>query len=112
MVKQRELVLIAYPFSEFNASKVRPAVVVSNDSYNREFKDAIVVPVTTNLSLRKHILRLSDSELEQGHLIADSVIKVDRILSVNQKLVRKSIGFVKKEVLVRIRDIVAEILGD
>ncbi len=112
MVNQRELVLIPYPFSEFNVSKVRPAVVVSNDSYNREFEDLIVVPVTTNLNLRKHVVRLSNSELEQGHLIADSVIKVDRILSVNQKLVKKSIGSVKKDVLVRIRGILAELLGD
>ena len=111
MVKQRELVLIPYPFSELNVSKVRPAVVVSNDRYNQEFDDAIVVPVTTNLSLRKHVIRLSDSELEQGHLIAESVIKVDRILSVNQKLVRKSIGSVKKGILVRVRSILAELLG-
>ena len=112
MVKQRELVLIPYPFSELNFSKVRPAVVVSNDSYNREFEDLIVVPVTTNLSLRKHVVRLSNNELEQGHLIAESVIKVDRILSVSQKLVRKSIGSVKKDVLLRIRSILAELLGD
>ena len=112
MVKQRELVLISYPFSELNFSKVRPAVVVSNDSYNREFEDLIVVPVTTNLSLRKHVVRLSNNELEQGHLIAESVIKVDRILSVSQKLVRKSIGSVKKDVLLRIRSILAELLGD
>ena len=112
MVNQRELVLIPYPFSELNVSKVRPAVVVSNDIYNREFEDAIVVPVTTNLSFRKHTVRLSDSELEQGHLIVESVIKVDRILSVNQKLVRKSIGSVKKDILVRIRSIVAKLLSD
>ncbi len=112
MVRQRELVLIAYPFSEFNASKVRPAVVVSNDRYNQEFDDVIVVPVTTNVSLRKHVVRLSNSELEQGHLIAESVIKVDRVLSMNQKLIRKTIGFVNKDVLVSIRSILAEILGD
>ena len=112
MVRQRELILISYPFSEFNASKVRPAVVVSNDRYNQEFDDVIVVPVTTNLSLRKHVVRLSDSELEHGHLITESVIKVDRILSMNQKLVRKSIGSVKKDVLVRIRSIITELLGD
>lgn len=112
MVMQRELVLISYPFSEFNTSKVRPAVIISNDRYNQEFEDVIVVPVTTNTSLRKHVVRLSDSELEQGHLIAESVIKVDRVLSMNKKLIRKPIGFVKQDVLLRIRSILTELIGD
>ena len=54
MVKQRELVLVAYPFSDLRASKVRPVIVVSNDGYNREFEDMIAVPLTTNLGFRKH----------------------------------------------------------
>jgi len=99
---QRELVLVSYPFSDLKASKVRPAVVISNNSYNREFEDMIVVPITSNLSFRKHVIKLSGLELESGHLITESVIKVDRILSLKQKLIIKSIGKVKKELLSKI----------
>ncbi len=110
MIAQRELVLLSYPFSDLKASKVRPAVVISRNSYNSEFEDVIVVPVTSNLSFRKHVIRLSGNELESGRLISDSVIKADRILSVKQSLIRKSIGKVKKEVLAKITDSIMELI--
>ena len=81
------------------ATKVRPAGVISNNAYNEEFEDAIVVPLTTNLDMRKHAVYLNQPMLEKGRLIKESRIKVDRILSVKQELIRKVIGKVKKEVL-------------
>ena len=105
MVAQRELVLLSYPFSDMSASKVRPAIIISNDKYNSEFSDAIVVPVTSNVQSRKHAISLSNADLETGHLVTESVIKVDRILSVKQSLVRKSIGKVKTGVLSSIRKV-------
>lgn len=112
MVLQRELVLLPYPFSDLKSAKVRPAVVISNNGYNREFEDMIVVPVTSNLSFRRFIVQLSNNRMEAGHLIADSVVKVDRVLSVKQNLAIKSIGKVKKEVLTEITDSIKELIKD
>ena len=33
---QKEVVLLPYPFSNFENMKVRPALVVSNDIFNRK----------------------------------------------------------------------------
>lgn len=112
MVLQRELVLLPYPFSDLKSAKVRPAVVISNNSYNREFEDMIVVPVTSNLNFRKFIVQLSNKEMETGHLITDSVVKVDRVLSVKQNLAIKSVGKVKKEVLTEITDSIKELIKE
>ncbi len=112
VVLQRELVLLPYPFSDLKSAKVRPAVVISNNKYNREFEDMLVVPVTSNLSLRKFVVQLSGNRLETGHLIADSVVKADRVLSVKQNMTIKSIGKVKKEVLAEITDSIKELIKE
>ena len=112
LVIQRELILVSYPFSSLKTSKVRPAVVISNNGYNREFEDMIIVPITSNLSFRKHVIKLTGSELESGHLITDSVIKVDRVLSLKQNLTIKPIGKVKTEVLKKIIKTITEIISN
>ncbi|MGH9992417.1 MAG: type II toxin-antitoxin system PemK/MazF family toxin, partial [Nitrososphaera sp.] len=41
---QRDIVLVPYPFSDLSQAKYRPAIVMSNDVYNRKFKDFIAIP--------------------------------------------------------------------
>jgi mRNA interferase MazF len=41
------VVLVPYPFVERDASKRRPAVVVSADSFNTNCPDVIVAPITS-----------------------------------------------------------------
>ena len=90
--------LLSFPFSDLQSSKVRPAIVLSNDRYNRGSEDFIAVPLTSNLRLRDQTILITNSELETGHLIVDSKVKVDRIFSVSQQLVRIKIGRVQKRV--------------
>ena len=97
MIAQRDIVLLAFPFSDLKRSKVRPALVVSNDLYNKKFEDFIAVPLTTNLKSRDHSILITDKNLERGRLIVDSNIKTDKIFSVSKKLVRANIGKVNKE---------------
>lgn len=104
MTSQRDLVLLSFPFSDFKSSKVRPVVVVSNDSYNIKSRDVIVVPVTTSLTLKEYSVLLTNADLESGKLIKDSKIKADRILSISKNLIRMKIGKVKKEILEKIKN--------
>lgn len=111
MIAQRDIVLLSVPFSELGESKIRPAVVISTDSYNRSFEDMIVVPMTTNLALREYTVLVTNRNLESGTLIKDSKLKVDRIFSVSQKLVRMKIGKVRKEVHEKIKEIVLDLIN-
>ncbi len=46
MISQREIVLISFPFSNFQETKVRPVVVMSNDAYNKKFADTIIESIS------------------------------------------------------------------
>ena len=110
VILQREIVLLRFPFSEFESSKVRPAIVLSNDKDNRHSEDFVAVPLTSNLKLRDYTILVTNNELESGNLIVDSKVKVDRVFSVSQRLVRMKIGRIKAEVHERITGMLFKLL--
>lgn len=101
---------MSFPFSDLKSSKVRPALVLSNNEYNRKFEDFVAVPLTTNLKSRDYSVLVSNRDLESGRLIVESNIKVDRIFSVSRKLVRMNIGRINKDVHSKIKKIIVELV--
>lgn len=97
LILQRDIVLISFPFSDLRTSKVRPAVALSRDGYNRRSADFIAVPLTSNLKLEDYALLITNGDLESGRLVVDSKAKVDRVFSVSQSLVRMKVGRVKTQ---------------
>ena len=110
MIFQRDIILLTFPFSDLESSKVRPAIVLSNEKYNRRSEDFVAVPLTSNLRLRDYAILVTNNELESGNLIVDSKVKVDRIFSVSQRLVRMKIGRIKAEVHERIISMLFQLL--
>jgi mRNA interferase MazF len=45
--EQGDIVLVPVPFTDLTAQKRRPVIVVSNNSYNRESDDIVVVSLTS-----------------------------------------------------------------
>ena len=110
MIFQRDIVLLTFPFSDLESSKVRPVIVLSNNKYNHRSDDFVAVPLTSNLRLRDYAILVTNSDLESGNLIVDSKVKVDRVFSVSQRLVRMKIGRIKAEVHERITGMLFQLL--
>jgi len=111
MISQRDVVLLSFPFSDLQGSKVRPAIVMSNDRYNRQSRDFIAVPLTSNVKLRDYAILVTTRELETGKLIVDSKAKVDRVFSVSQQVVRMKIGRVKTKIHRRMASMLFELVS-
>ena len=110
MISQRDIVLITFPFSDLQSSKVRPAIVLSNDKYNDRSDDFVAVPITSNLRWKDYAIFITSKELESGKLIVDSKVKVDRVFSVSQRLVRMKIGRVRADVYDKITRMLLELV--
>ncbi len=110
MISQRDVVLLSFPFSDLQSSKVRPAVVLSNDRYNRRSEDFVAAPLTSNMKLKDYAILITNDQMESGKLIVDSKVKVDRVFSVSQRLVRMKIGRVKAETHKKITNALFELL--
>ena len=84
---QQELVWVKLPFSNLQESKIRPAVVVSNNDYNSESGDVVVCAVTSNLEPKKYGIMISQESLENGKLPIRSRVRADKILQIEKSLV-------------------------
>ena len=97
--RQRDIVLVAFPFSDFSRKKVRPVLVLSNDTYNWQSADILVCGLTTNLKPAPYSVIVDLTDVEQpGSLRHKSKIKVDALVSLEQSLLIKPIARLKKDV--------------
>lgn len=111
MISQRDIVLLRFPFSDLRGSKVRPALVISNNEYNTRFEDFIAVAITSNLRSRGYSILVTKGDLENGRLIVDIKIRPDKIFLANKKQVRMKIGKIKVAVHEKVLTILYEIIG-
>ena len=91
LILQRDLLLLPFPFSNFEGTKVRPVVVLSKSSFNINSQDVIVAAVTSNISGHNKVI-LTDEDLVEGNLKVKSCVKVENVLKISKQLVLKKIG--------------------
>lgn len=90
-----DVVLLSFPFTDLSATKVRPAVVVWPDSYNPTSQDVVVILITTNTTRRSAfdlLLEKSHPEFLQTGLRYASAIRIDKIFTLNKRLVVAALG--------------------
>ncbi len=110
MIEQRELLLVPFPFSDQSGRKVRPVIVISNNSFNSHSEDVIVVGVTSNTKKERYASPLTNKDLEEGRLFTNCMVKVENILRLEKGLIIKKIGKVSEEKLQIIISILDKII--
>ncbi len=111
MTLQRNIVLLAFPFSNLRQTKTRPVVVISNNKHNKKSRDVVVVPLTSNLQQTNYDMLITNENLDDGYLITDSRIKVSRIFSVEKKLIKIKIGRIDIQTFSEITTILSNLVA-
>ena len=102
-IDQKEIILLPYPFSDLGGKKVRPALVVSNNAFNKKSSDCIMVPLTSVIKDEPYSVVINQEDLSSGKLIKTSRIRADKIFSVEKSLVRKKIGIIKDNAFEKVK---------
>jgi mRNA interferase MazF len=110
MLKQKDIVLIPIPFTDLASQKKRPAIIISCDKYNETNEDIVVVALTSNIENRDFTVTLTNNDLENGTLKATSMIRVDKIYTLNKSIVIRTFGRVKPDILIKIKDLILELI--
>lgn len=63
--RQRDIVLVSFPFSRLSGQKVRPVLILSNDMYNQQSADILVCGLTTNLKPAPYSIIVDVTDVEQ-----------------------------------------------
>jgi mRNA interferase MazF len=107
---QGDIVLIPVPFTDLSSQKRRPVIITSNNLYNRSSRDMLVVAMTSNLSVISHSFVIDNPDLAIGTLNRPSLVRCDKIYTLEQGLIVKKFGQVKPKVLNQIYTILQQIL--
>jgi len=96
-IAQQEIVLLSYPFTNLEQTKVRPALVISNNRYNKKSSDCIMIPLTSVIKKDQFSVLIHQQDLVAGKLIKPSRIKADKIFTGSKNLIRMKIGKLNKK---------------
>jgi len=102
-MRRGEVVIVDFPYTDGNASKVRPALVVQNDRDNDRLRDTVVALITGNTSRASESTQLLiDPNAPDGvtsGLHGASSILCRHLYTVRQALVIRSIGHLSGPVM-------------
>jgi len=96
--KQREIVLVPFPYSDLTSTKRRPVLIISNDDYNRKFHDVVVCVITSNQFKDSYSIELENEDLEIGVLPESSIVRVHKLFTIHQSKIIKKFSLVKKRI--------------
>jgi mRNA interferase MazF len=91
---QGDFVLIPFPFADLSGRKVRPAVIVSGDPQAPELIVAFISSVMSNRSPRGAEVELlrSNPEFQGTGLKVNSLIRLDKIVTLSTGIVARRLG--------------------
>lgn len=104
VLRQKQIVLVPFPFTNQTDVKRRPALVLSTDSFNQNSSDIVVCAITSNLE-GDYSVRINQEDWKDG-LYSESCVKFANILTIDKNLVIKPIGRLNNE---RFRDVLLKI---
>ncbi len=94
LYKPGDILLIAFPFTDFTTLKQRPCIVISAKTFNKTHPDIIVAAITSKIDhpTSPDEYKLSEKEQLACQLPLPSLVKCGKIVTIDQRLVRKQLG--------------------
>ena len=98
MYKQREIVLVPFPYSDLSSLKRRPVLIVSNNDYNSKYKDVVVAVISSKIRLDDYYsILLSNDDLEYGILPEESSLRVHKLFTIEKSRILKNFSIISEK---------------
>jgi len=109
---QGDVVLVPFPFTDLSATKQRPALVLSPERLNKIRRDLVLAAITSQVPavLDEDEILLSTSELGAAGLPKPSIIKLGKIFTIHQGLIRKKLANIGEATLEDVRQKLVELM--
>ena len=111
--RRGDIVLVPFPFTDLSTIKQRPALIVSSTRFNVAQEDAIFVAITSNVgAYRKHrdVYHISASEQHKAGLPKEGIVRCNKITTIDQRLIRKTLGSLSRGTVDRVVDALMKII--
>lgn len=91
-IKQRDIVLIPFPYSDFSTKKKRPVLIVSNQDYHKNNNDIICCAITSSNKPVYNGVSIDNNDMDEGNLKIKSTVKPGKIWSLHKDRIIMVIG--------------------
>lgn len=109
-VDQRDIVWLEITYSDLSASKNRPGLILSNNSYNTTHLDVICCALTSKRP-KDYYIPIYNTDIESGQpFTKDNQVRYDSILKVDKKLIQSKHGRLKKPKTQEIIDAIQKLI--
>ena len=108
--KQREIVLVPFPYTDLSTTKKRPVLIISNDAYNKNHEDVLVCVITSNQYKDDYSVDIENDNLEVGILPESSVIKVHKLFTIHKSKIIKKFSIVKSNYYGKVENLLIKII--
>lgn len=113
MYKFGSIVLIPFPFTDLTSTKLRPALIISKTSIKSE--DVILAFITSKTKQKPapHEYRITTRDIffNQTGLKVESIIRFDKLATLNKKLILGELGLLPPIVLKKARSHILSAFG-
>ncbi len=103
MYKQSEIIIVPFPFSDLSSVKQRPVLVLSKNVDNEKTEDIITCGITSNIKDSKYSVLIGDKNLIEGGIPKPSRVKVDKLFTISQDIIKKKVGRINKETFEKVK---------
>lgn len=97
-IKQGDIILTAFPYSDLQSKKIRPVLVISNNEFNR-YDDFIGVAISTHHSNLFPCIPIGQQDLEEGTILNASSVHPHKIHLLEKKNVQKVVAIAQPKIL-------------
>lgn len=105
-----DIVLVVFPFTSQTASKRRPAVVVSNRSYNESKPDVVIMAVTSQLRPNPALGETWIGKWQAAGLLKPSAVK-PVFATIERSLLTRQLGALTADDQIALRTAIGQVLG-
>ncbi len=105
-----DIVLVPFPFTDFNTLKQRPAIVISSNAYCRAKSDLIIMAITSRIRTNQGIGEFQMDKWQEAGLLKPSVVK-PVITTITKSLIRKTLGQLEQADREQLKLTIENILG-
>ena len=102
-----EIVLLPFPFTDLSAIKRRPVLVLKASNAQGDF---LAVQITSQMSYRPAV-RLTAEDFDLGGLPKESIVRPDKVFTLNESLIARRVGKLTRTGFERILEAVCQQLG-
>lgn len=97
-----DVVLVPFPFTNLKQKKVRPAVVISREQVHKQENDYTLLFISSVIpdvvQPYEVVFEKSDSEFAQSGLKKTSLLKANKIVTLQRNLLRRKLGQLGPEI--------------